>query len=254
MSKSFRGLCTLPLEFFYKTLRQPTLVFDTSEIYRKESFDLSISQCSFPVIPTSDHMILYIMFFLPQWRALNKRCTAVHSPALQSSVWPLLLSELWPSLSLPVGEGYKLLFYLLFRHYVKKKKLLQFHKIWSPVTHFSLWKGLFSWQSFCSLKEFLFTFINWERTDGKFIRNWPFDFYRKITALFWMNWTFSFSACLSAYILLSMLIKIILCLFSCSTSHNYLCNFQLLIFGLKSLLESFPSMFELFNNFPVLLN
>lgn len=121
MSKSFRGLCTLPLEFFYKTLRQPTLVFDTSEIYRKESFDLSISQCSFPVIPTSDHMILYIMFFLPQWRALNKRCTAVHSPALQSSVWPLLLSELWPSLSLPVGEGYKLLFYLLFRHYVKKR-------------------------------------------------------------------------------------------------------------------------------------
>lgn len=97
--RTFWGLCILPLEFL-------TL----ANVYRKENLDLFKSQRSSPIIPAQDHMTFPIMCFLPRWRAQNKYCTAVHSPALQSSVWPLLLSELWPFLSLPVREGYKLLY------------------------------------------------------------------------------------------------------------------------------------------------
>lgn len=256
---TFWGLCILPLEFLHKTLRQPTLFLTLANFYRKENFDLLKSQCSSPIIPSYDHMTFH-MTFLPQWRAQNKCCIAVHSLALQSSVWPLLLSELWPFLSLPVGEGYKLShrtgYFLLFLGIMS----LHFHKmlyesgdpwrVWCT-THFSLWKHLCAWwDKLLKPDRPHFNFIIQERTARKFIRNSPLGFHRKtipfhVLAKALIFWSLSFSARLFAFILLYIC-------FHAQLFHNYLCNFQLLIFGLKNFLESFSSVFELLNNFPVL--
>lgn len=158
--------------FAHNTTSTYTLYLTLVNFYRKEHFD----QVS--VLPLSyDHMTFHIMCFLPEWRAQNKCCIAVHSRALQSSVWPLLLSELWPFLSLPVGEGHKLShrtgYFLLFLGI----RSFHFHNILSEsgepwrvwcTTHFSLWKPLHAWR--CKpLKPDRprFTFITQERTARK---------------------------------------------------------------------------------------